>query len=326
MESVGFTTPQGKATIEILTKDDFPTDNYAYISTPGEEQTKVLFISNGPKSNLYYALAANPKNSVETVTPPIVPNINHDVYVIQDVSKDLLLPETIRKISESLSHGSILIIVGGKNIFDIDFKGMLPVEPAASGTGTNAGTPEPSYVKVLQVNKFTKDVDFGQVSYYQLVKPKPDAIAIASAEDMNSTLIAYQSFNGGKVVFYGINDASSGFKSSLTYPLFWNNMASSLLDRDTIQSLNYKAGQSLNGRRLVNTGFISEGSKTIAVNMLNDKESDVGKVENLTELGGNSPESKFQIKKDTPLDTYLILFAILLLFAEFLYVKSRGDF
>jgi len=321
LESVSFTTPKGKSTIEIQNKDDFLTDNYAYISTPTQEKTNILFIFNAGKSNLYYALAANPKNNVETAVPPIVPNVNHDVYVIQDVSKDLLLPETIRKISESLANGNILIVAGNNNIFDIDFKDMLPVQKPSTTENT-----EPSYVKIQQINKFTKDAEFGKVSYYQNIKPKPGAIVIASSENTNSTLVAYAPYKGGKVIFYNINDAQSEFKTSLTYPLFWNSMVDTLIDKDSIQSLNYKTGQSVSGQRLINAGFIDLGAKSIAVNMLNDKESDVGKQGNISELSAGTSEEKFKIIQNTPLDTYFILIAIVLMFVEFLYVKFRGDF
>jgi len=321
LESVSFTTPKGKSTIEIQNKDDFSTDNYVHISTPTQEKTNILFISNAGKSNLYYALAANPKNNVETAVPPIVPNINHNVYVIQDVSKDLLLPETIRKISESLASGSILIVVGNNNIFDIDFKDMLPVQKPST-----TGNTEPSYVKIQQINKFTKDAEFGKVSYYQNIKPNSGAVVIVSSENTNSTLVAYAPYKGGKVIFYNINDAQSEFKTSLTYPLFWNSMVDTLIDKDSIQSLNYKTGQSVSGQRLINAGFIDLGAKSIAVNMLNDKESDVGKQGNISEFSAETSEEKFKTTQSTPLDTYFILIAIMLMFVEFLYVKFRGDF
>jgi len=251
VETVSFSTPKGTNKIELNmlnTKDDFPKDNVAYISTPVQENTKILFISNGgKKTNLYYALAANPKNILESATPPIVPNIDHNVYILQNFGKEVLLPETIRKISESVDDGAILIVVGQDDIFSVNFKGLLPVEPSLQLV-PNAE----SFVKILQLNSFTKDVEFGKVSYYNYIKSKDKTVEILKADDNNSTLIAYSAFGNGKVIYYNINDDKSEFKTSLTYPLFWNNMLDVLLSKDTIQTLNYKTGQSVAGKRFEN--------------------------------------------------------------------------
>ncbi|KHO46446.1 MAG: hypothetical protein QS98_C0003G0054 [archaeon GW2011_AR3] len=316
--SLSFPLPSGDSTLKISTKDDFETDNTAYISAPDAQKTKVLFISNlNQKTNLYYAFAANPNNEIDTAVPPIVPNVNHDIYILQGVSKELLLPETMRKISEGLQTGAVLIIVGQQDISDFDLQGFMPVDLSPqNGEG---------YVKVEQFNSFTKDVDFGHVVYNHRAVPKQGAVAIATSDTDNSTLIAYSTQKDGKVIFYNVDDDKSEFKSSLTYPLFWNNMISSLINMDTLQTLNYRTGQTLAGKRLETAGFVQVGGRNIAVNLLNDKESDVGKAIDETELGGATDELTFRALSQIPLDAYFVVAAIIFLFLEFLYIKIRGD-
>jgi len=318
VESLSFTTPQGANKIELNVRDDFATDNTVYISTPSKTKTKVLFITNSDKkSNLYYALVANPKNEIELATPPIVPNVNHDVYVIQSVNKDLLLSETLRSISDSLKKGSILIIAGQDNLFDVNFRNLLPVEEKGPGGE--------GYVRVLQVNKFTRDIEFGKIKYYFDVKASPDTVVLAATDASNVTLIAFSSESGGKVVYYNIDDDASEFKTSLTYPLFWNNMIDALISRDSISTLNYKTGQTTAGTRLDTTGFFDFGGRTVAVNMLSDRESDVGRIGDLTKLGAESDKSRFKTSKQTALDDVLVTLALIFLFIEFIYIKVRGD-
>ncbi|NQV08549.1 BatA domain-containing protein [Candidatus Woesearchaeota archaeon] len=317
-ETFSFPTPKGTTEIKLDIKDDFSIDNYAYISTPSDEKTKVLYISNKPLDNLYYALTSSSRNSVETVVPPIVPKVNHDIYIIKEVDVDLLLPETIREIGESVEKGSSFIIVMQNDLFDIDFKEILALEYLGRN---DAG----SYVKVEQINSFTRDVEFGSTKKYLKTKVKGDSVVITSDKD-GYPLITYSKLGLGNVIYYGINDAESEFTLSPTYPIFWNNLLEFLLDRDSIKSLNFMADQTISGKNIDTTGIHDLGTKKVAVNLLSEKESDVSKTESIEKQDIRTDENRFERKVPVDLDTYFIIIAIVFIMGELLYIKYRGDF
>ncbi len=73
-------------------------------------------------------------------------------------------------------------------------------------------------------------------------------------------------------------------------------------------------------------GIYEFNKKKVAVNLLDEKESDIVK-ENVKLKQSNK---KFVIKtekkeKDMPLTVFLLIFAFLLLLTELFYIKGRGD-
>jgi len=317
-ETFSFATPKGTTEIKLDIKDDFEVDNYAYISMPSDEKVKILYITNSNQDNLYHALEASPKNKIEIANPPIVPTVEHDVYIIKDIDRTLLLPETIREISEDVSKGANLIIIMQEELFSMDFKGMLPL----TMEGTNN---EGSYIKVEQINSFTKDIDFGSTKKYLKTKPGDDIVVIASDKD-GFPLITYLKFELGNVVYYGINDQESDFKLSTTYPIFWNNLLGFLLDRDTIRSINFRVGQTASNKKMDTTGIHDLATKKVAVNLISEKESDIGKTEGIGTESMEGDEERFKRKIPINLDIPFIIIVLVLIFGELFYVKYRGDF
>lgn len=316
-ETFSFSTPKGITEIKLDVKDDFEVDNYAYISMPKGEKIKILYITNGVPDNLYHALEASPKNNVEIVNPPIVPKVEHDIYIIKDIDKTLFLPETIREISEDVREGSSLIVVMQDDLFNIDFKGMLSLTLKGKNN-------EGSYIKVEQINSFTRDIDFGSTKNYLKTEPGEDVVVIASDKD-NFPLITYSKFDLGNVVYYGINDKESEFKLSPTYPIFWNNLLGFLLDRDSIKSLNFRTDQTISGNKIDTTGIHDLGTKKVAVNLITEKESEVSKTENIAREDIITDEERFKRRLPRNLDTPFIIIALVLIFGELFYIKYRGD-
>lgn len=315
VETHHFVTPQATTEIIITVKDDFSLDNKVYISAPQKKKNSAIMITNNPETNLYHALTSSSKLDLEISTPPIVKNINHDIIILQNVNVKLLLKETINEIKKKVQEGSLLIIAVQDDLFDMDLKELLPVTSSGKGTTTKI---------ILELNnKYTKDIIFGSTDSYFKTTPKQGAV-IASAND-NSSLIVYTEFGKGKILYYGIDDAHSVFKNTPWYPIFWDNMIKFMLGREDITKLNFKTGTYIGPDLYDKTGLYDLPTKKIAVNLLNEKESNINRQAEQNEQVRKAELEKATLRGTKDFIEEIIFIALIFLFLEFLYIKMRGD-
>jgi len=317
VESFRFETPAGITEIQLDVDDDLDVDNIAYISSPYKAKNRILILSNKPEDNLYHALTSYPKNQVETAEPPIVPRINHDIIITRNVDQDLLLKDTINEIEKEVKKGSSFIATVQRDLFDIDFRGMLPVG--------YVGKEGRTMVKTNQVTSFTKDIEFGMLHSHLKTSPKDNTIVIASSED-DSPLISYKSYGIGNIVYYGIDDEQAAFMLSPSYPLFWNKLVKFLIGSEDISRLNYRTGHIVEAGIFNSIGIHDFKGLKVAANLLSEKESNLNSRFGSDGLSGKAKEKSFKAERDVNLDMYLIMAAIALILIELIYVKRRGDF
>ncbi|MCK4521104.1 MAG: BatA and WFA domain-containing protein [Nanoarchaeota archaeon] len=313
-EKLVFTTLPGISKIEIKRKDDFMLDNVVYISSPLKERIKVLLITNSKPKFLQNALEAAGYVDVQVAEPPIIPDINHDVVIVSNVNRDELLPGAFKDIKKYLEQGGNLIITAQDGIGEIDMLDLLPVEIKGAGNKSNT--------VIASKNKITRDIEFGVVSKYIITALKEESASFLNAED-DSSLIAYKAYEEGNVVYYGLFDGDSEFKFTPDYPIFWNNLVNFLLETKDISDYNFKIGD----RPLIDkAGIYKEGSKNVAYNLLDEKESDVSsdRAEFSRDMADFvSKDVKEKVKLD--LVTYLVVFACLLILFEVVCIKFRGE-
>jgi hypothetical protein len=102
-----------------------------------------------------------------------------------------------------------------------------------------------------------------------------------------------------------------------------------MLGRKSLSYFNFKTGDLLiNGNNtktvLDKSGFIDTKSRRVAVNVLNDAESDLYKasaIENKSEFESNYEKINLEVN----LDQHLLWLAILIFIFELFYIKRRGD-
>ena len=317
IEAFAFKTPPGTSELSLTSNDGFDLDDKSYISIPTRTKNRILRITNKGFTNVHYALISNPKNEVEVANPPLVSRLDYDVFVIDKFDVKLLLPETIKKIKTLVSEGRSIIIVYQKDIFDAQFNGLLPV--------TNKGTiSKKSQLKVDYMSDFTTDVDFGSVSNIFNVDLNKEAVSVVSTVDGNP-VIAYHTVGQGIVFYYGINDLESDFKASAFYPLFWNNILDFLIKKDDITNLNIRTGQSYGEKSFDTVGIKTLNEKKIAVNLLSESESDIGRGAADSELAKGMKGAGEITKMPHRTDIWLLGGALALLFVELYYIKYRGD-
>ncbi|MFQ6061691.1 MAG: hypothetical protein ACE5J9_00735, partial [Methanosarcinales archaeon] len=260
------------------------------------------------------------------------PEFNQDMVILGNIKKDTLVTPDFSNFKNYVESGGNLVIMASEDL-NLISPPLLPVE--LGDISTSGGT-----VKTEIINEFTKDIDFGTVTKYFKAKEKKGSVVVARAAD-NSPLIAYWSIGTGKVVYFGINYQWSDFMYKPSYPIFWLQLTDWMTGVSNIREFNVKTGTissyygsdaslktptttiNANGNILLDeVGVYELQNKKIAVNLVNEKESDISAVPQ------NSSDYKFEkvkvkVKKD--FWQYLLLIAMGLVGYELFYLKSRGE-
>lgn len=332
IETFAFKTPGGVTKLEIIDKDDFAVDNVAFVSAPEGKKIKVLLITNSDSVFLRSALSSAPYVDLQVAEPPVIPEGDYDVYVVDSVDPNEIITGTFSEIETKVKNGAGLIINAQNNMKDISYKTLLPVEIN--------GNREKAVLVVDQLNQFTRDVEFGKVNNYIETTSKAGTISIVSAE--KSPIIAFNQLGSGSVLYYGILAEASDFKLSPYYPIFWANVLKFLTHQEDIATLNARTGDSfiLEAGEKVKTpdgkiisdaftfdkiGVYAIGKRNIAANLISDKESDI----NLNNAE-KAPIKEITIQKSTEkvpknIEVEILVFIAILLFLEVVYIKYRGD-
>lgn len=344
-----FSTPPGTSKIELEVndiKDGFKADNVAYISAPNDVAKKVLMITNNAnpqRTYLFNAFDVMKNLDITVAIPPKIPDLpGYDIYIFKDINFNLVLPGTYAGVREEIEqNGKAVIIASQSDMLAIDYMGLIPLiyneSIKTQGSNIIPGTSE----------SLTSNIDFGITKKYFRAWPAEGAkIIILAAADDNTPLITFNTLGLGKAFFYGILDedreADAGFAKSPSYFVFWKRLVDFATNTPSIKNLNYKTGSALsfgeeqtiqtpNGRitakslSLDNEGLYTLNDRVIAINLIDDKESDVSNKGTIDEQGFAQSGQKFQEKIPYELTDYLIIAAILILLIEFIYIKLRGD-
>lgn len=332
-ESFSFKTPERLTTLKINTNDDFPLDDTAYLSAPEHKKIRVLLYTNNASVFLTNALTSSPLIELSHIEPPLPPQGDFDVYVIADIFPDKVLPGTFETIADFVRKGKSAVVHAQDGFERLDLRSLSPVRVISKGTGGK--------IFIEQINKFTKNIDFGRASEALIVEKAKGSVSVASS--LNTSIITYQPLDDGKTLYFGILEKASDFKLSPDYPIFWVRLLQFLTDQENIKNLNLKTGDTVvletpqkvstptgkvttNALYLDQAGIYTFEDRTIAVNLLNDVESDVNPQKKIGEQSGQELILK-PVKEDRQfnLEIPLLGAAIAILLLELLYIKMRGD-
>lgn len=315
-EIFNFETPTGISEVTINSDDDLKLDNTAYISAPLKKQIDVLLITNAKTSYLMKALQSSKDINLKIAEPPIVQGIeSNEIIIVSYIDSSLILPGTLEEISREVENGKSLIITAQDDINQIGISWLLPVELNEKSNNTKA------CVRVINefTNQFENNMCFAIVKKYFKAIPKNNTISIIEADD-SSPLIALGKRGKGNIIYYGLIDEHTDFKTQTSYPIFWNDLLNFLAETGNIKDYNFRIHEKLS---IDKVGIYDNGNK-IAVNLLDEDESDIARetmsFDNDEFVSGISQENVV-----VNLDIYLITFAIIIMFFEIFYIKTRGD-
>lgn len=341
IEVINFPTPPALSRFSIRTrgKDDLKLDDEIMISAPSKERVPLLLVSNKVTRHLSTALDVIDTIDVSRGTPPKVPDISHQIIMLSNVNKDLILPGTIKNIRKKVEDGAALIIVAQPDLLDMDLEGMLPVERADKGSPLLIE--HDVYVVPTHENSITEDINFGKVSKYLKIKPVDGSTTLASTTN-NVSMVVIKSHGKGLVTYFGMMDDHSDFKDDIYYPVFWKRLFDMSIKKQDLSELNFRTGRLINlleKKRveapfgtvkaetimLSHQGVYRTEDKNIAANLVHEQESNINGDEQGQKLGIVEEELTTREMVPFELTRYFIIGLIALVFLELLWIKFRGD-
>ena len=295
----------GRTIVEIEPHDELRIDDTLYVSMPSSNRHRALLISDSVNKKAPVSVAFNsiPSVEVDEISFDRAPRtFDYDIVVLHDYTRNSPLPGTMDDLRIYVERGGTLVFVAERELQYMDTGNLLPVNVS--------GVAKLSRFKVRN-DELTKDIDLG-ISGYMKAELREGAVELASGEE--GPVLAYLNTGKGKVVYLGINDEGE-FHLLPSYPVFWFNLLNFATSAST--ELNVKTGTLLH-----KTGFYKIDDKTIASNLLDEKESDIS-IKGL-EIEDNGREYGKNIEK-THIGVILSIIAILFITFELYYLKNRGD-
>ncbi len=342
-EKIIFNTLEGIGKISLHVDDDLSVDNIAYISSPEKKTFRVLLIANKPNENKIRSALNVLGVDLEIREPPTVNayNIDHDIVILADITKKLFVPTDFVDLKKYVEKGGILVIAAQEDLIEIDTLDLLPIM-IESKEDKSTSICVDIIGRIFPKDPFADEPCFNSVNKYLKGTAKNGSITLVSAQVDNSPLIVSMKKGLGEMVYYGIIDKYSGFYSDPFYPIFWNNMVNYLMKTEDIRDYNYKSGKMVvvneqeiktpstkiitNKLLLDEIGIYKFDNKETAVNLANEKESDINR-ENIELKAALKEFSEEKVKDVDNLDLEipLLMAALVILFLEFIYIKRRGD-
>jgi hypothetical protein len=347
-ELFSFTTPPGTSKLEMTVEkgeDGFKQDNVAFISAPSDAKKRILYITNNnayAKNYLHNALSVMKNTVIDVAIPPKIPNLeNYDIFILKDINPGLILPGTFKGIKkETEEKGKAAVIMAQPGMLGIDYQGLVPLVLKDEIKATSNILPGTS-------ESITSNIDFGITKRYFSANASENKIIVIAAAEDGSPLITFSNLGNGKVLYYGLLDedreADVFFGKSPSYFVFWKRALDFVTNTPSVKNLNFKTGnyisfpeeqniQTPGGRittknlALDNIGLYTLKDRIIAINLVNEKESDISNEQSLSSQGIAQSSDRFKEKIPYELTDYLLVAALILLLLELAYVKGRGDF
>ena len=341
LEIVTMQTLQGESRIELDLNDDLDADNVVYISAPLRKKLEVVLITNlkdgialkrseQPRYLEYdfltLALTSLPDINLNIVRPPrmVLTTANKNVIelkpsliVLHKVNINELIIHGFADYAKLIDQGSSFIITAQDDLAQIDLEGMLPIDPQGLGEDTS--------VCIDFINFFTKRFEenrcFTESDKYLRANAKNGTLVVAKARD-NSPMLTLSERGKGKILYYGIFDDYSNFKTEENYPIFWDNVIDFLAEAEDIRNFNKKFGERV--LDVEKAGIHDIDDKRVAVNLLNELESDIAKESEefvAGDIESQTGRSNFPFDLAIPLAALALLIVLL----EIIIVKFRGD-
>ena len=189
-------------------------------------------------------------------------------------------------------------------------------------------------------NYFTEGIDFGVNERFLEARAKEGVTTVVSAE--GSPVLALSGLGSGMVVYYGLIDEYSSLKSSPSYPQFWSRLIGFLTNTEELGNFNFETGRiDVVQNQLITTpsgkvktnrvlfdkaGFYDYDRKRVAASLLDERESAVSSDPSIFSEDEKMVSSeKSKLKETRRFYSLLAFIAAILIFAELVYVKFRGD-
>ena len=342
---------RGTTEIQLMTNDVLTEDNFAYVSLPGSQSARAIYISDAGSSIILpsqIALSLIPELAVTNVDS-VPANISSEYsFAVVNMGDRKLSSSEINSLNSYANKGGSVVFVAGNYLAGenqtVNLSKMLPVRIGETITN-QVGT------QIYAVgDDLTRDLDLDDVymrTYLSTeVRDTKEAYPVLTKD--GAPIIAYGPYGSGTVFYFGLNDhpgdnAWNNFASFPAFPIFWIRMTDYFAGIGDISEYNVEAGtiMTLSGTQEVITpqgkintnrvlldsvGIYTVGSKKIAVNMYNDKESNTltPRMAGVDNSGSGSQLPELYEIKNNLFYIFAVLAAIFILLELYL-LRKRGE-
>ena len=331
--------PQGRTVVSIAEEDSLMVDNTIHVVIPASLEKKVLHVSNGSSPSLVALRLFEPVVTTDQV--PVGFAGGSEGYAITVLSE----PESgsLDGFDDYVKSGGVLVVLASEGLSNSD---LLPVtiKGVANRTTLNILTSN-----VLSEN-FNPDIE---ITRHLVASEKPGSVVLAEAGD-GSVILAHWMIGRGRVIYLGLAEpkgdlydplnpeAWNSFHATPTYPLFWQNLVEWSAGSIDVNEFNLRAGAVREYPQpiTVKTPTIEVTAETvlfdevgiyetpageIAVNLLNQDESDITRSTNMTIEETRVSYALAVTEVARNLDRYFIIAGLLFILLELYYLYWRGD-
>lgn len=318
----------GENIFEIQAADQMPADNKAYFYQASTGKIRTLLITNADQKGFAQsALESIPILDVTTARLPNIPQDSYDLYVIDRIDPNRVLPTTFEELYRKARDGSKVVVMMQGDSLAINYEklGLYQIE-----SKQEAGVAISYYQ-----NEVTSGVEFGGLSRYYTTTTQDCTPWVITTN--NNTVICHKETGEGSILQFGILEETS-FKSRPDYPIFWNNLINFYFEEQETQSrltgellaiptqkIKTPYGEIVSNKLVLDkAGFYTIDNQTFAANLFDIKESDVNTVINLEEAISTS-STQATAKSKSNLAKPFMFAALLLLIIELIITKRRGE-
>lgn len=328
--SVSLPVPAGGGAARLSPGDDFDADDEVPVVAPAEPTVDVLLLTNDRNRFLATALEVIDVVDLTVVEPPNTVQSEYDVVIYSNLRRDRLLGSNVEAGRETVENGGGVAIQAQENL--PDYGDLLLVEPAGVGS-------TPSVTGVAD-DDLVAGIGFAPPAKY-VQGDLRSGRALVSLSD-GSPLVAVDRRGAGRVLYYGYIEDASAFKFDVRYPVFWKRAVFLLAGRDSLSELNRQTGARLAfanettvetpaGERrtdrlvLDRAGVYETPRGRVGAGLYSATESNVTppSLDGDSVLGGTGGTEERPVPR--PLDAPVALAALVVVAAELLYLRRRGE-
>ncbi len=336
VRTVTFTVPPDGGEVRLSPRDSFRADDVAYVAVPADATVDVLLVANDRNRYLETALSVIDPVEVTRIAPsesvPDPPGDAYDVVVYTGVDAGELGGEHVAAGRAAVSSGGGVGIQAGESMPVGAYGDLLLIEPDTVASNPTLATPAEA--------ELTRDLSFPPPERYVRGELRSGRALLSTAD--GTPLVATDTRDGGRVLYYGYIESASTFKYDFEYPIFWKRSVFALAGRESLPALNLATGDRLpiDGETTVETprGEVTAASLTAAdpgfytvegvrygVSLLSVEESAVT-APDVEESAGDGPTTRQEERTaPEPLTEFVALGVVAAALGELVALRRRGD-
>jgi len=336
VRTVTFPVPADGGAVRLSPRDSFPADDTAYVAAPPDATVDVLLVANDRNRYLETALSVIDPVEVTRVAPPDPvpdpPGDAYDVVLYTGVDAEAIGDEHVAAGRDAVAAGGGAGIQADASMPTAAYGDLLLIEPGPVASTPTLATPADA--------DLTRDLSFPPPERYVRGELRSGRALLSTAG--GTPIVATDTRDGGRVLYYGYIESSSSFRYDFEYPIFWKRSVFALAGRESLPRLNLATGDRLpiDGETTVGTpsgevtaasltatepGFYTADGVRYSASLLDPEESAVTAAP-IEGSAGDGPTTRQEERTaPDPLTEFVALGVVAAAIGELLALRRRGD-